>query len=348
MQKPKAEYLLWPPIREQIFYADAVTQGGQRVDFGDNAYAPVDMDIGPEDPRPFVELAATLGQRPHSLARLVRARRERAIGDAVEGRRRELSIDVPRQCGSAPGLDFIREARREGQPYQRRLRASFATWAPVDEPRNFGAACRRSPAYRGLGQREEPRPCRRSVGGGDEQAPGLALASTANPASSAAGRRAGMLPWNHTASPWESGSVLFRSALTAASGPTTRRWPQASPCGGYLRGATGRASRFWRTRSTLVSASAPRSMGTNGAKIPTDRQGGYRTFGRGFVGSFRKRSVRSGKHEAVFSVTAVRAGLRVQHLRSSGWLRVPVAAGKGLSGRTSWPSRRCRWMRHAL
>ena len=60
--RPKAEYLLWPPIRDQIFYADAVTHGGQRVDFGDNAYAPVDMDIGPEDPRPFVELAATLGQ----------------------------------------------------------------------------------------------------------------------------------------------------------------------------------------------------------------------------------------------------------------------------------------------
>ena len=33
VQKPKAEYLLWPPVREQIFYADAVTQGGQRVDF---------------------------------------------------------------------------------------------------------------------------------------------------------------------------------------------------------------------------------------------------------------------------------------------------------------------------
>ena len=62
VQKPKAEYLLWPPVREQIFYADAVTQGGQRVDFGDNSYAPVDMNIGPEDPRPFVELAAVLGR----------------------------------------------------------------------------------------------------------------------------------------------------------------------------------------------------------------------------------------------------------------------------------------------
>jgi intracellular multiplication protein IcmB len=60
-EKPTAEHLLWPPVRDQLFYADAVTRGGQRVDFGDNAYSPVDMNIGPEDPRPFVELAATLG-----------------------------------------------------------------------------------------------------------------------------------------------------------------------------------------------------------------------------------------------------------------------------------------------
>ena len=61
VQEPTAEYLLWPPLRDQLFYADAVTHGGQRVDIGDNIYAPVDMNIGPEDPRPFVELASTLG-----------------------------------------------------------------------------------------------------------------------------------------------------------------------------------------------------------------------------------------------------------------------------------------------
>ena len=62
VKKPKAEYVLWPPLRDQIFYADAVTHGGQRVEIGDNAYGSVDMNIGPEDPRPFVELAAVLGQ----------------------------------------------------------------------------------------------------------------------------------------------------------------------------------------------------------------------------------------------------------------------------------------------
>jgi intracellular multiplication protein IcmB len=57
----RADHVLWPPLRHQLFYADAVTRGGQYVSFGDDAYGPVDLDIGPEDPRPFVELAATLG-----------------------------------------------------------------------------------------------------------------------------------------------------------------------------------------------------------------------------------------------------------------------------------------------
>ena len=54
-KKPKADCVLWPPLRDQIFYTDAVTQGGQRVAIGDNIYGCVDMNIGPEDPRPFVE-----------------------------------------------------------------------------------------------------------------------------------------------------------------------------------------------------------------------------------------------------------------------------------------------------
>ena len=62
VKTPKADCVLWPPLRDQLFYTDAVTQGGQRVAIGDNLYGCVDMSIGPEDPRPFVELAATLGQ----------------------------------------------------------------------------------------------------------------------------------------------------------------------------------------------------------------------------------------------------------------------------------------------
>src|SRR6202011_6261460 len=58
-------------------------------------------------------------------------------------------------------------------------------------------------------------------------APGLALASTANPALALLGDALLMLPWNRTASPWESGSVLFRR-------PDGGIWPY-DPAGGRQR-----------------------------------------------------------------------------------------------------------------
>jgi intracellular multiplication protein IcmB len=61
-KRPNKETLLWPAIRDQLFYAEANADGGQRVEIGDYDYACVDMMIGPEDPRPFVELASWLGR----------------------------------------------------------------------------------------------------------------------------------------------------------------------------------------------------------------------------------------------------------------------------------------------
>ena len=62
VKHPDKAGLLWPSIRSQLFRIDALTHGGQRVEIGENEYASVDMVIGPEDPRPFVELASWLGQ----------------------------------------------------------------------------------------------------------------------------------------------------------------------------------------------------------------------------------------------------------------------------------------------
>jgi len=56
------EGLLWPAIRDHFFYLDAVTHDSQRVEIGDNEFACVDLAVGPEDVRPFVELASRLGQ----------------------------------------------------------------------------------------------------------------------------------------------------------------------------------------------------------------------------------------------------------------------------------------------
>ena len=227
-ESAKGEHLLWPPVRDQLFYADAETHGGQRVDFGSNAYAPVDMNIGPEDPRPFVELAAMLGRDriPWRGAIVVEgcgrgAMQLKSIGASF------LSM-FPANNDLRRAFQFLRDAREQQNHIAVRLRASFATWAPVEE----ASKLRRRVST--LGQRIEGWGNTKAttvigdpLEGTMSSAPGLALASTANPSLALLGDALLMLPWNRTASPWQQGSVLFRR-------PDGAIWPY-DPAGGRAR-----------------------------------------------------------------------------------------------------------------
>jgi intracellular multiplication protein IcmB len=144
--RPKAECLLWPPLGDQLFYCDAVTRGGQRVDFGDNSYGCVDMYLGPEDPRPFVELSATLGldRLPWRAAVVIEGCGQSAIHLKDIGAS-FLSM-FPGNADLRRAFRFLREAREQENHISVRLRASFATWASVDGcgPAGFfhtGPAC---------------------------------------------------------------------------------------------------------------------------------------------------------------------------------------------------------------
>jgi intracellular multiplication protein IcmB len=243
-------HLLWPPLRDQVFYADAVTQGGQRVEFGDNAYAPVDMDIGPEDPRPFVELAAILGQDriPWRVAVVLEGcgqsgMQMKEIGASF------LSM-FPGNADLLRALAAVRQARQTENHISVKMRLSFATWAPLEDQ----AKLRRrlallSQRIEGWGNAKTTMVIGDPLEGVMSSAPGLALASTANPALALLGDALAMLPWNRTASPWESGSVLFRR-------PDGGIWPY-DPAGGAKRplvvdvfyAPQARASQCWQIRS---------------------------------------------------------------------------------------------------
>src|SRR6516162_8313328 len=106
---------------------------------------------------------------------------------------------------------FLREARQQENHISVRLRVSFATWAPVEEAaklrRRISTLAQR---IEGWGNAKATTVVGDPLEGVMSTAPGLALASTANPALALLGDALAMLPWNRTASPWESGSVLFR------------------------------------------------------------------------------------------------------------------------------------------
>ena len=329
--KLAAEHVLWPPLREQLFYADAVTHGGQRVTFGDNDYGCVDMNIGPEDPRPFVELAATLGQDriPWRVAILIEgggksSMQFKDIGASF------LSM-FPGNADLRRAFAFLREVREKENHISVKLRLSFATWAPTEEPaklrRRVSTLAQR---IEGWGNAKTTTVVGDPLEGVMSSAPGLALSSTANPALALLGDALTMLPWNRTASPWEAGSVLFRR-------PDGGIWPY-DPSGGRRRplvvdifvAPPGSGKSVLANTINIGLCLSSAVLGSNGPQTAADRQGGHRQVGRGLraadAGGARPATPSGGD----LRLLAVRSRLRVQHIRPAGGLRVSAAAGARL------------------
>ena len=228
VRHPSKEGLLWPSLRSQIFRIDAVTHGGQRVEIGENEYASVDMMIGPEDPRPFVELASWLGQDrlPWRCSFILEGGGKtgmafKEIGSSF------LSI-FPANRDLQRAFASLRNLREQENHISVKLRASFATWAPLGETRKLRRrASTLAQRIEGWGNCKTARVAGDPLDGVMSSVPGLALASTGNPSLAPIGEAMPLLPWSHTISPWERGSVLFRL-------PNGAIWPY-DPCGGSMR-----------------------------------------------------------------------------------------------------------------
>jgi intracellular multiplication protein IcmB len=109
-----------------------------------------------------------------------------------------------------------------------KLRASFATWAPIGESRKLHRrASTLAQRVEGWGNCKTARIAGDPLDGVMSSVPGLALASTGNPSLAPIGEALPLLPWSHTISPWERGSVLFRL-------PNGAIWPY-DPSGGSMR-----------------------------------------------------------------------------------------------------------------
>ncbi len=228
VKNPSKEGLLWPSLRSQIFRTDAMTQGGQRVEIGENEYASVDMMIGPEDPRPFVELASWLGQDrlPWRCSFILEGGGKTGMAFKEIGAS-FLSI-FPANRDLQRAFASLRQLREQDNHIAVKLRASFATWAPLGETRKLRRrASTLAQRIEGWGNCKIARVAGDPLDGVMSSVPGLALASTANPSLAPIGEAMPLLPWSHTISPWERGSVLFRL-------PNGAIWPY-DPSGGSMR-----------------------------------------------------------------------------------------------------------------
>lgn len=301
-KRPIAELMMWPALRDLFFDSDAVAHDGQRVEIGLYDYGCVDMTMGPEDPRPFVELSSRLGQDrlPWRASFLI----EGGGNSDMQLKRVGAKFlwmfpgnkDITRAFAA---LDRERETNNH---IAVRLRASFATWAP------FGEVGKLRLRLSTLKQRLEAwGNCRATTVIGDpvegvmSSVPGLSLASTAPPAVALVGDVLAMLPWGRTASPWEKGSVLFRQ-------PNGAMWPY-DPSGGSKRPqvldtfvAPPRSGKSVLANTiNLGLCLSPATLGAVGAKLPLIGKVDIGDSAEGFVLLVQEALGTSRRHEAIFT-----------------------------------------------
>ena len=293
--------MLWPAVADQLFHADAETLSGQRVRIGDHDYAHVDMAVGPEDPRPFVELSARLGKDgiPWRAAFAVEGGGRNAM--QVKEIAATFFSMFPGNADIRRAFEALRQARNDDGHIGVRLRASFATWAPTGQTRLLRRrASTLAQRIEGWGN------CKATAVAGDplegalSSVPGLALTSTGTPQIALLGDAFAMLPWNRTASPWEQGSVLFRR-------PDGAIWPY-DPSGGDKRplvcdvfiAPPGSGKSVLANCINLGLVLSPAVLGTRGAKLPLIGKADIGPSAQGFVRLIREALGPGREHEAIF------------------------------------------------
>src|ERR1700733_2006414 len=295
------EHMLWPSIRSQMFTADAVTQGGQRVQIGDYEYAPVDMAVGPEDPRPFVELAAALGndRLPWRGAIVVEGGGKAAMAMKEIGA--SFLAMFPSNGDLRRAFAALRQERERNNHISVKLRASFATWAPIEDKRKLRRrASTLSQRLEGWGNCRATSVCGDPLEGAMSSVPGLALTSTGTASLALLGDALSMLPWNRTASPWERGSVLFRR-------PDGAIWPY-DPVGGSMRplvldifvAPPGSGKSVLANTINLGLCLSTAVIGSRGAKLPLIGKADIGPSAQGFVRLVQEALGPGRRHEAIF------------------------------------------------
>lgn len=216
-----ASDVLWPPLRTQLCAGDAAILSNSIVRIGNLLWGAVDMTLAPAEPSPFPQLLARLidNDIPFRLSFLVES--AGTHGTAF-------------QTFAAAILAFSNETNRQireslkalqrlaqSEPVVK-LRVSIASFAPANDRRLIET--RLSAIMQAL---EAWGYCQASFVGGDplettlSSALGIACASTAPAAIAPFREVVKLLPWQRASSPFNEGSVLFRTT-------DGRVWPYQS------------------------------------------------------------------------------------------------------------------------
>lgn len=262
-------HLLWHKLDDQIFDRGAEVVNQQIVKVGRYHFAGVDMTMGPQDLLPFSSLLAKMRDIEEFPWR---------VSFLVEGNGLRFGAKgfLAAICGFTNAENkLLRDAIKALTEHQHsgkvvaRIRVSFATWAPGDDLALIeDRANRLQRAVESWGYCEVSPSAGDPLAGTFSSALALDCSSTAPAGGAPLEDVIYMLPWDRDASPFQAGSVLFRTG-------DKRPWPWQpgssqqdtfidivySPPGGGK-------SVFLNTTSLAFCLSPVATSGTGGAKLP--------------------------------------------------------------------------------
>lgn len=266
-----ASHLLWPRIEDQLFDREAERKNPRVVRIGALDFAAMDMSIGPMTTEPFSNLLnrmLEMDEFPWRVSFLIEGEGLHALGiKSFLASVFQLTNGDNRQIREA--IKDLQEARQDGTTVTK-FRVNFATWAPAEDNLRLieerSARLQRTVESWGY--------CQVTPLVGDPLASimsssiGLEPASTAPAGAVPLPEVITMLPWNRDASPWEHGSVLFRT-------PDGRSWPYQPGSSmqdtfiDLIFAPPGKGKSVYMNTTNLALCLSPASTsGTGGAKLP--------------------------------------------------------------------------------
>lgn len=265
-----ASHLLWPRIEDQLFDREAERLNPRVVRVGALNFSAMDMVIGPMNTEPFSSLLnrmIEMDEIPWRVSFLIEGGGLNTLGiKSFLASVFQLTNGDNRQIREA--IQELQEARQQGTTVTK-FRVNFATWAPIGDMRLIEE--RSSRLQRSV---ESWGYCQVSPLVGDplaavmSSAVGLEAASTAPAGAVPLPDVITMLPWNRDASPWEHGSVLFRT-------PDGRSWPYQPGSSmqdtfiDLIFAPPGKGKSVYMNTTNLALCLSPASTsGTGGAKLP--------------------------------------------------------------------------------
>jgi len=262
-------HLLWPRIDDQLFSRGGEMINQHLVRLGRYVFGAVDMSVGPQDLLPFTDLLNRMraDEFPWRVSFMIE-------GDGLP---KMMVKSFLASVATVTNSDnrTVRDAIKALSLYKQnggvvpRVRISFATWAPSDRTDLAEERVSRlQKAVEGWGY------CGASCNAGDplsgvmSSALGLDVASTAAPGCVPLPDIISILPWMRDASPFENGSVLFRT-------PDGRPWPYQPGSGeqdntvDIVYAPPGRGKSVWLNTTNLAFCLSPlATQGMGGARLP--------------------------------------------------------------------------------